>query len=234
MCAAGVCACLGFGGRCNDVVIQHLHSEPAMANFTDKPANPAESDDPQRLAGDLASRHAGSNVVIASEKTGGHSGKVPRQPDHQCEHVLGDTLCVGTWGIDNLDAAGRCGFDVDLIVAHAVPAHDLELLAAIEQRAIDDPPGPNDERFGLDDFTLQGRCVQGAGHAQLGRIAQDLQPGFVHGRKRKENRACLPSESSLQSKGLEIQSRSGDYTMNHRQSGHGPHPLTEFRQAARP
>ena len=105
--------------------------------------------------------------------------------------MLGDALRVGAGGVDDLDAAGGGGVDVDLIVADAVPAHDLELVAAIEERRVDDAAGADDERVGTDDLALQGRRIEGAGHPQLGRIPQDLQAGFVHGGQRKEDRAVF-------------------------------------------
>ena len=84
--------------------------------------------------------------------------------------MLGHALGVGAGRVDDLDAAGGRGFDVDLIVADAVPAHDLELVSAIEQGRVDDPAGTDDERIGTDDLALQSRRIEGARHPQLGRV----------------------------------------------------------------
>ena len=154
-------------------MVQDLHAEPAMGDLAHPAADPAESDDPQGLAGDLAARHAGADVVVARDQPGRHPRKVPRQADHERKDMLGDALRVGAGGVHDLDAAGRRGVDVDLIVADAMPAHDPELLAAIEERGIDDAAGADDEAFGSDDLALQRRRIECAGHAQLGRFPED-------------------------------------------------------------
>ncbi len=77
-----------------------------------------------------------------------------RKADQKRENVLADALRVGPRSVDDLDSAGRRRVDVDLVVAHAVPSHDSEVLAAVQEGRIDDAGGPDDEPIDTDNLAL--------------------------------------------------------------------------------
>ena len=103
--------------------------KPWCADGADPLADPAEADDAERAAEDVAADPAGPRVVVAGRQRRRHLGEVLREADHHREDVLADALRVRPRRVDDLDAALGGGVDVDLVVADPVAADHLEVLA---------------------------------------------------------------------------------------------------------
>ena len=130
-------------------------------------------------------------MVVAGDQFRRHLREVLGEADHQRKDVLGDTLRVGSRSVHDLDAAGRRRLDVDLIVADSVPADDLEVLASVEERGIDDAPGADDERVGSVDLAMERGRIQGARPAEITRVPEELQARFMHARQREDVRTAF-------------------------------------------
>src|SRR5437773_1550853 len=94
--------------------------------------------------------------------------------------MLSNALRVGSRGVNDLDASRRGRLDVDLVIADAMPAHDLEVLAPIEERGIDHAARADDQRISSHNLALEGGRIQRTGHAELPRVAEEPQARFVH------------------------------------------------------
>ena len=91
---------------------------------------------------------AGAGVVIAPCQLGHHAGEMLGKADQEREDVFGHALRVRPGRVDDLDAALGGGLDVDLVVAHAVPADHLQVGPLVQQRGVDDSAGPDDQGLG--------------------------------------------------------------------------------------
>ena len=59
------------GGRRDDVVIEHAHAEPDLGRLADAPADPAETDDAEAAAEDVAAGEGVAGVVVEGCDGGG-------------------------------------------------------------------------------------------------------------------------------------------------------------------
>ena len=96
-------------------------------------ADAAHADQAERLAG-----HLDAGRVVLGGKTNlavlvGDGNDVLRQREHQRESVLGDGKAVRVRGDGHGDAVALAVVQVNVIVAHTVLGHDLEVLGRGEQ-----------------------------------------------------------------------------------------------------
>ena len=82
-------------------------------------------------------------------------GKVLRKPDHHRQRVLGHALRIGARRVHHLDASGRRGRHVHVVVADAMSPDDLQTGPRVEQRGIHFPGRSQDQGVRLGDLPVQ-------------------------------------------------------------------------------
>ena len=168
-------------------MINHAHAKPGLGRFADALADPAEADDAERTAEDVAAGEAGAGVVVICGDGGGHPREVLRDADHHREDVLDDTLRVRPRRVNHLDSALGGRLDIDGVVANPVAADDLQVLAAIHRGGVDDPAGADDKGIGVDDLAPDGLRVGSRGHPKVAGLAEHLDSRFAHRGERQDD-----------------------------------------------
>ena len=119
-------------------MIQDRHVEPAGAAGYLR-ADPAEADDAERAAVDLAANHERRIVLqkvrpagVAVARDESATGREHQREGHVRRRPVEDARRV-----PNRDAAGGCGRDVDVIDADAAIADDAHAWKSVEQGGID-------------------------------------------------------------------------------------------------
>ena len=102
------------------------------------------------------------------------------EADHHREDVLADALRVGARRVDDLDAVGGRGGDVDVVEADPVAADDLQPLRPVQDLPVDPTGGSEDQAVDLADGLLESDEIRGAGGPDLDRLVQEAHPGLIH------------------------------------------------------
>ncbi len=127
---------------------QHVHAE-CTCEAAGQPADAAEADDTERLAGDLAP--VGKPRPRPGSAGDGLSARVraAQQQHRRRDHVLSDGLRVGAGRRDDLDAARLARRQVDVVEADPQSAYDPEPGRARHHVAIDLRLVAHDQRIGI-------------------------------------------------------------------------------------
>ena len=184
------------------VVGDDAHAEPEPTP-RDLPSDPPESEDAERLAGEL---DPGEALALpgAGRQRRMRLWDVSREREKERDRVLRRRVDRRLGGVGDDDAASCRRVDVDVVDTHACAADHLQPSRAFDQRGVHPRPGAHDERVEVaDDLGQVGVAVLDDVEPALQKLEPRLGDGladedarslwFRHARRRSTPRAREPS-----------------------------------------
>ena len=118
-------------------------------------------------AWEIEANEFGAVVVAAFAERQHLLGKVFGEANGKCQGVFGYGNHVGAGGVDDLNSAFGGGLNVDLVIAHAVPADHSKPGRGIHEGGIDGACRANDQGISVVNFAMENVGREGGGHPEF-------------------------------------------------------------------
>ncbi len=155
----------GALGRQERIVAEQVHLK-CLGSLGDRLADAAESDDPERLVGELRA-HVFGPIPAALDEALIRRGHIAREGEHQGDGMFGGAHGVAGRRVHHDDAEPGGGLRVDIVGADSGPHDRLEPLVAFERLGRDFDAAAENGAIELGERRPQGVALESGAHFEF-------------------------------------------------------------------